>query len=166
MNTDCSTHPKGTNKKRARCACFRLFAVVIRHPISRPQRCQNLRQTSQQKFEGMRKSRNGYEGSPFDDQIAVPRRNAVDGGGYFLHVHIRLDGRLTNDHLSESSLSASFIGYEKRESRESEVFLRLKSLICRKKRTFGVKYRELQEMAFVLQLYILHLRLTFNRTVV
>ncbi len=81
-------------------------------------------------------------------------------------VHIGLDGRLTNDHLSESSLSASFIGYEKRESRESEVFLRLKSLICRKKRTFGVKYRELQEIAFVLQLYILYLRRTFNRTVV
>ena len=102
VNTDCSTHPKGTNRKRARYACFRLFAVVIRHLISRPQRCQNLRQTSQQKFEGMRKSCNGYEGSPFDDQIAVPRRNAVDGEGYFLHVHIRLDGRLTNDHLSES----------------------------------------------------------------
>ena len=38
VNTDCSTHPKGTNKKRARCACFRYFAVVIRHLISRPQR--------------------------------------------------------------------------------------------------------------------------------
>ena len=38
MDTDCSTHPKGTNKKRARCFCFRYFAVVIRHLISRPQR--------------------------------------------------------------------------------------------------------------------------------
>ena len=111
----------GTNKKRARCSCFHHLAVVIRHLISRPQRCQNLRQTSQQKFEGMRKSCNGYEGSPFDDQIAVPRRNAVDGGGYFLHVHIRLDGRLTNDHLSESfpSLQVSWDTRSKNKAEQS-----------------------------------------------
>ena len=137
MATDCSTHPKRTNKKRARCFCFRLFAVVIRHPISRPQRCQNLRQTSQQKFEGMRKSCNGYEGSPFDDQIAVPRRNAVDGGGYFL-LRSYQTWRAPDEWslIRKFSLSASFIGHEKRESRESEVFLWLKSLICRKKSSF------------------------------
>ena len=84
VNTDCSTHPKGTNKKRARCACFHYFAVVIRHLISRPQRCQNLRQTSQQKLRILRKPRNGYESPPYDDQIAVPCRNAIDGEGHFL----------------------------------------------------------------------------------
>ena len=105
VDTDCSTHQKGTNKKRARFSCFRLFAVVIRHLISRPQRCQNLRQMSQQKFEGMRKSCNGYEGSPFDDQIAVPCRNAIDGEGHFLCSHIGLKERLTNDHFSENFFS-------------------------------------------------------------
>lgn len=39
MNKDCSTHLKGTNRKRARCSCFHCFAVVIRDLISCPQRC-------------------------------------------------------------------------------------------------------------------------------
>ena len=63
-------------------------------------------------------------------------------------VHIGLDGCLTNDHLSESSLSASFIGHEKRESGESEVFLRLKSLICRKKRSFEGKISRITGNSF------------------
>ena len=63
-------------------------------------------------------------------------------------VHIGLDGRLTNDHLSESSLSASFIGYEKREKVENEVFHRIKSLICRKKRSFESKTPRIMENNF------------------
>ena len=66
--------------------------------------------------------------------------------------------------IRKSSLSASFIGHEKQEFWESEVFLRLKSLICRKKRSFFVvKYQELKEIAFLLQLYVLHLCRIFNR---
>ena len=138
----------GTNKKRARCFCFRHFAVVIRHLISHPQRCQNLRQTSQQKFEGMRKPCNGYEGPPFDDQIAVPCRNAIDGEGHFLRARIGLDERLTNDHLPESFISLNSIGYERQEWREREVFHRIKSLICRKKSSFRDKTPRIAESDF------------------
>ena len=42
------------------------------------------------------------KGLPFDDQIAVPCRNAIYGEGHFLCSHIGLKGRLANDHLSES----------------------------------------------------------------
>ena len=63
-------------------------------------------------------------------------------------VHIGLDGRLTNDHLSESSLSASFIGYEKREKVENEVFHRLKSLTCRVKSSFMDNTPRIAERSF------------------
>ena len=72
---------------------------------------------SQQKFEGMRKPCNGYEGPPFDDQIAVPCRNAIDGEGHFPCSHIGLYGRLKNDRLSESYPSLRF--HRIREARES-----------------------------------------------
>ena len=50
--------------------------------------------------------------------------------------------------IRKFSLSASFIGHEKRESGESEVFLRLKSLICRKKRSFEGKISRITGNSF------------------
>ena len=70
VNTDCSTPPKGTNRKRARCSCFHCFAVAIKDLISRPQRCQILQETSLQKLWDLRKPCNGYESPPFDDYVA------------------------------------------------------------------------------------------------
>ena len=84
VDTDSSTPPKGTNKKRARFFCFRYFAVVIRHLISRPQRCQILQETSQQKFWDLRKPCNGYESPPIDGYVPSFYRNAVGGKRHFL----------------------------------------------------------------------------------
>ena len=148
MNTGFSTHPKGTNRKRAGFFCLRYFAVVIRHLICRPQRCQNLRQTSQQKFEGMRKPCNGYEGPPFDDQIAVPCRNAIDGEGHFLAF------------ISDLTSAWRMITYQKvfplckfHRIREAGIegewgFLWLKSLNCRKKSFFRDKIPRIAESNF------------------
>ena len=97
VDTDCSTHPKGTNRKRARYSCFRHFAVVIRHLISRPQRCQNLQQTSQQKFESLR---NFHNCPPFHvwtftstahsvgDAIGVSVEEAADNDPYPIRAEL------------------------------------------------------------------------------
>ena len=50
--------------------------------------------------------------------------------------------------IRKFSLSASFIGHEKRESRESEVFLWLKSLTCRVKSSFMDKTTRIAERSF------------------
>ena len=73
MNTDCSIHLMGTNKKRARCACFRLFAVVIRHLISRPQRCP--KSSAWATFSSSSFSK--HTSSHFGDKYLCPRTHVI-----------------------------------------------------------------------------------------
>ena len=137
MNTDCSTHPKGTNKKRARCACFRYFAVVIRHLISRSQRTPKSSTNVTAKVlkpaklpQRLRRPTLRWLRSFLLSKCCRWRR--VFPSRSYRTWQVTDEWSL----VRKFSLSVSSIGYEKRESGESEVFHRIKSLICRKKRSF------------------------------
>ena len=164
MNTDYFTHPKGTNKKRARCTCFRYFAIVIRHLISRPQRTPKSSTNVTAKVlkpaklpQRLRRPTLRWLRSFLLSKCCRWRR--VFPSRSYRTWQVTDEWSL----VRKFSLSVSSIGYEKRESGESEVFHRIKSLICRKKRDLlRVKRQELWKTTFVLQLYMLYLCRIFN----
>ena len=149
MDADSSTHPKGTNRKRARFSCFRLFAVVIRHLISRPQRTPKSSTNVTAKVlkpaklpQRLRRPTLRWLRSFLLSKCCRWRR--VFPSRSYRTWQVTDEWSL----VRKFSLSVSSIGYEKRESGESEVFHRIKSLICRKKRSFESKTPRIMENNF------------------
>ena len=163
MNTDCSTHPKGTNRKRARCVCFRYFAVVIRHLISRSQRTPKSSTNVTAKVlkpaklpQRLRRPTLRWLRSFLLSKCCRWRR--VFPSRSYRTWQVTDEWSL----VRKFSLSVSSIGYEKRESGKSEVFHRIKSLFVGKRDLLRVKRQELWKTTFVLQLYMLYLCWIFN----